>query len=209
MAYKAKTIRNMWDQVFLHADKLKDRVHKLLVLTLEHYKGPGNGDLSLFDYAINGLHKRGVHRRAAIQWVQRHAKATMTIVDGKVKFVKKDKADHTTVDVDKANASPFYDDEATDGRTGDDLKSFNLFGRIRSAIKKQKEIAEAIANNDGDMKKAGYDPEKTVIYDPEIVAKLEEFVEIYGKLDKPQPKLDRALFDRIQAVNEAELRQVG
>lgn len=204
MAYKAKTITKMWDQTFAQADKLRDRLHKLAVITLTHYRE--HGDTSLMSYAINGLQKRGVHRRALIQWFQRYGRVVMTVNGTEVKFVKKDGADHTTIDVDKAAASPFYDDDSTDGRTGDDLKTFNVFGRIRSAVKKAREIQQA-----DDLKAAGYDPDKTVVADEDILAKFEELVEMYGNLDKPQTKADQksVIFKGAHAADMPKLQNVG
>lgn len=187
MAYKSKTITKMWDQVFGQADKLRDRIHKLAVVTLDHYRQ--HGDTSLMAYAVNGMQKRGVHRRALIQWFQKYGRVQGLVQGDVLKFQKRPKADHTTIDIDKANASPFYDDDSVTGQTGEDLKSFNLFGRIRSAVKKAREIRDA-----DDLKAAGYDPEKTVLGDDDVLAKLEEFVETYGNLDKPLPKNDRTVF---------------
>lgn len=204
MAYKAKTITRMWDQAFAQADKLRDRLHKLAVITLTHYQE--HGDTSLMSYAVNGLQKRGVHRRALIQWFQKYGRVVLTINGTEVKFVKKDGADHTTIDVDKANASPFYDDDTTDGRTGEDLKAFNVFGRIRSAVKKAREIQQA-----GDLKAAGYDPDKTVVADDDILSKFEELVKMYGNLDKPQTKADRkaVVFSGAHAADMPKLADVG
>lgn len=194
MAYKSKTITKRWDQVFGQADKLRDRIHKLAVITLDHYRQ--HGDTSLMAYAINGMQKRGVHRRALIQWFQKYGRVQGVVTGTELKFQKRPKADHTTIDVDKATASPFYDDDSVTGQTGDDLKSFNLFGRIRSAVKKAREIRET-----EDLKAAGYDPEKTVLGDDDVLAKLEEFVEMYGNLDKPLPKNQRARFSGNNSVD--------
>lgn len=216
MARKAKTIQTMWDNVFKASDKLAERIHKLAVETLNHYRE--HGDTSLMAYAINGLQKRGTNRRALIQWFTRHAKVNLVVVDNQVKFVKREKVDHTKTDVDKAAASPFYEDDSADGRTGDDLKSFNLFGRVRSAIKKEKELKAQVdstmrtenVDQTTALKKLGYDPEKTTIVENDILDKMEGFIESYGNLDKPQTKADsqRTVFKGNHGPDNT-LREVG
>jgi hypothetical protein len=201
MAYKAETIRKKCDAVFKSADRLKVRIHTLAVIILEHYKV--HGDTSLMAYLVNGMAKSGVHRRALIQWFQTYGRVQGVIQNNEMTFSKRKNADHTAIDIDRANTSPYYDDDSVDGRTNEDLKGFNVFGRMRAAIKKAREL-----KGKADLKEAGYDADKTVLGDEELLAKFEELIEIYGDLDKPQSKADKPLFDIAKGAGEPETLNV-
>lgn len=212
MAYKAKTIRKMIASVCASADKLKVRTHKLLVVLLDHYRE--HGDTSLMAELVNELRGRGQHRRAVIQWLQKHGRVALVIDGDKVKFTKRKGSDNTTIDVDRANASPFYDDDSTDGQTGQDLKTWNFYGRLRSDVKKAREIRAIVDGADDAskaLKAAGYSPDKTPIPSDEEIEKIEAFVEAYGNLDKPTPKNEQTLFKGSHGTtaDEPQLQQVG
>lgn len=212
MAYKAKTIRKMIASVCASADKLKVRTHKLAVVILNHYRQ--HGDTSLMAELVNELRGRGQHRRALIQWFQKHGRVALTINGNDATFVKRKGADHTTIDVDKADSLPFYDDDSTDGQTGQDLKTWNFYGRLRSDVKKAREIRAIVDGADDAnkaLKAAGYNPDKTPIPSDEEIEKIEAFVEAYGNLDKPTPKNEQTLFKGSHgtSADEPKLQQVG
>lgn len=180
MAHKSlKTINKNWDNLAVAAGNLSQRAHRYAVDTLRHYTE--TGDLSGFIHAVTVLKGRGLNRRALILWIEKHARARLNVIDrktGEITFTKKPKADHTTIDVDKADKSPFYADDEANGKAGDDNKSFSLLGRVKSAIKKAGEIQ---------VDNAGYDMSKVTI-DGDLVSELEMVINRYepaNAADKP------------------------
>jgi hypothetical protein len=186
MARKIKTIKTEWDRIATAYEKLATRTQRALNHTLEHYVQ--HGDLSLFQYASDTLKGKGAHRRAMIQWVEKWARATMQ-QDGT--FKKKAGADHTKIDLDKAAASNYYEDDKADGRTGKDTKAFNFYGRIKSLIKQAGEMDTEYQSNPSAFKSAPVTP---MAQDAKMLEEMLTRWEMIKDIDKPQPKADKALF---------------
>lgn len=181
MAHKSlKTINRNWDSLATAVGNLSLRAHRYAVDTLRHYVE--TGDLSGFIYAVTVLKGRGLNRRALILWIEKHGRARLNVIDrktGEITFTKKPKADHTTIDVDKADKSPFFLDDEADGKAGADTKVFSLIGRVKSAVKKSASIG---ADN------TGYDMSKTDLGSDDLISELEMVINRYdpaNKDDKP------------------------
>ena len=177
MAKSIKTLRNAWIAVAQAVTKVSERVHILACDTLEHVKE--HGDLSLCSFAVNSLWKTGVHRRALIQWFQRHARCRATVVDGKIVFVKKAKADLSTIDVEAARLDPFYVDDNVEGKTEEDA-SWDAFRALKSVVNKQRKIIR------GEHKR--FTAEKSKLLPQELLEAIENYIGMYeGKDPSDRP----------------------
>ena len=142
------------------------------------------GDLSGFIAGANLLAKTGVARRATLQWMQKHGRCKLvSLADGKVSFTMKDKADWSKIDVDKADKLPFYIDDEQDGKTGEDTKTFNLMGRIKSSLGKAEKI---------NLDHTGYDLTKTDTGSKDFVAAIQQ---VLNTFDPSANTNDTPVFD--------------
>ena len=178
MAKSAKAIREGWLSLAKAGLKLAERVHQHALTTLEHVKE--HGDLSLCSFAVNSLWKTGMHRRALIQWFERHGLCRMTIQNGQVVFVKKAKADLKNIDIEVAKLDPFYADDKVDGKTDEDT-SYDAFKAIRSVLKKQEKVVK------GEHKR--YVAKDSKLLPVEIVDAINNYLDMYeGKEEKAPAK---------------------
>ena len=181
MAKTAKTINAQYDN---HAKAYAKRGVMLHTTNVEALRRvQEHGDLSSFIHGANTLAKTGVARRAILQWMQKHGRCKLVVVNGGgISFTMKPKADWSKIDVDKADKTPFYADDKADGKTNEDTKSFSLIGRVKSAIKKAGEI---------NIDHTGYDMSKVDLGSEDLVAQLEQVLNTFD----PANKSDKPLFD--------------
>lgn len=176
MAKLAKTINKQYDN---HAKAFTKRSMMLHATNVEALRRVQEfGDYSSFIYGANTLAMTGIHRRAILLWMQKHGRCLLT-VDTKTKtlgFAKKKGADLTTIDVDKADKSPFWMDEGLDGRTEADTKVFNTYGRLKSLVKKRDAVAED---------NTGYDMSKTDLGSDELMADIRSVIERHETANIP------------------------
>ena len=167
------------------------------------------GDLSAFIFGANALAKTGIARADTLKWMQKHGRCKLIPqTDGTVSFTMKDKAKWDTIDVDKADKSPFYDIkrgeraeaaakieamEAAGEEVPADLreladdtpkvKTFNLMGRIKSSLGKAEKI-----NSDH----SGYDMTKTDTGSEDFVAAIQQ---VLNTFDPSANTNDTPVFD--------------
>ena len=190
MAKLAKTINKQYDN---HAKAFTKRSAMLHTTNVEALRRVVEfGDYSSFIYGANTLALTGIHRRAILLWMQKYGRCLMTI-DSKTKtlsFTKKKGADLSTIDVDKADKSPFWADEGTDGRTDADSKVFNTYGRLKSLVSRRDKVAED---------NTGYDMSKTDLGSDELMADIQAVIDKHNTANTT----DTPVFDT------ARLRKVG
>ena len=186
----AKTLKTICNQYDAHAKAYAKRsimLHATNVDALCLVQKDGN--LSAFIYGANTLAKTGAARRAVIQWMENHGRCKMEVLKGgDIHFTMKPKSKWSDIDVDKASKLPFYNDDGDDGSTKKD-KSFNLIGRVKSAIKKAGEI---------NVDHTGYDMSKVDTGSEDLVAQLEQ---VLNTFESPANKSDKPLFDAAAATH--------
>lgn len=152
--------------------KINERVHRIACDALEHYmtegKGYGSGDTSMFAFMVNKLWKTGVHRRALIQWFEKHGGTKFVVENGQAKFLKKKGFDHTKVDLDKAQTSPFYADDELDGKTEKD-KVFDIVKRMKTLVAMNCQVQAG--------EREGYDVSGGSYLNPQQIATLEGWID--------------------------------
>jgi hypothetical protein len=158
-----ESLKKSWVSVAAASAKISERVHKLAVETLTHYATKGNGDTSLCSFAVNTMWKTGNNRRALIQWFEKHGKMKLVQVDkDNVKFTKNKGFDHTTVDLDKADKSPYYMDDDAFGQTSEDVRVFDGPAKLRAIANNQKKIKAGEAKGEWDLEKSKFMPDEMV-----------------------------------------------
>ena len=193
MAQNFKTIMNEWNKIAVAGEKLAMRVHRNAMATLLHYEAHDR-DTSLMTQAIELLKGKGFHRRALIQWFEKHGRVIQQ-TDGTFKV----KAGKANLDIDKADTSPYYEDDDAMGKTGKDAKSFAFYGRLKSLLKQAGEMEAEYATTPDHFKTA---PTVADAADRAVLQGMIDRWEVSKDIGKPQPKADRALFSGNHGATE-------
>jgi len=194
MARNAETIRKEIKAIAAAQEKLSVRTARCAGWCLEHYIK--HGDTSLCSMMTTELKGKGSHRRGLIQWFEKWGRMKLQ-ADGAT-FKMKDGAKRETIDLDKALSSPYYADEDAMGQTGQDAKTFNEYGRLKSLLSKSDKIAAEYSEYPENFK------ERPIMMDAKDKALIKGILdkwEISKDLDKPQPKADKPLFQGAHKVH--------
>jgi hypothetical protein len=185
---------NEWNKIAVAGEKLAKRVHRNAMATLVHFAA--HGDTSLMTQAIELLKGKGFHRRALIQWFEKHGKTTQQ-TDGT--FQKKNRND--TIDTDKADTSPYYEDDDAMGKTGKDAKAFAFYGRLKSLLKQAGEMEAEYAATPSHFKTA---PTVADAADKAALQAMIDRWEVSKDIGTPQPKADKPLFEGNHGATEVK-----
>lgn len=195
MAKKSAELKKMWVTVAKASATIAQQIHEAAVFTLEHYATVGKGDTSLCSFAINSMWKTGANRRALIQWFEKHGfmKCETDAATGGVKFTKNKGKDHTKVDLDRANASPYFMDDDAMGRTEDDLKVWSGPDALMSVVRRQRNLEEGKLNDK-------YDTSKCELLPPDML----DAIENYAKLLKGTKETSKPVFSGTHKATTGE-----
>jgi len=192
---KSAELKKTWVKCAAASATVAQLIHETAVATLEHYATIGKGDTSLCAFAINSMWKTGANRRALIQWFEKHGRMKAGIDEASkgVKFNKKPNTDHTTIDLDRAAASPYYMDDDAMGRTDADLKVFSGPDEMLKLVRKQRSLEAGEGADKYDLAKSEYLPEE-----------LLDMIENYAQMLKGSKDTAPALFKGVHKATDGE-----